>query len=77
MSRNHYFERNFTVTQALTEAFELASSLADSEQDALAQWLKEEIEGERRWAALFARQKRSLIEAKAEFEAGRTTPLEF
>ena len=69
------------MTQALTEVFELASTLPETEQDALAQWLREEIEGERRWCALFA-QSEALIdqlvhEAKEEFKAGRTTPLEF
>ncbi|MBI2433666.1 MAG: hypothetical protein HYV26_12440 [Candidatus Hydrogenedentes bacterium] len=69
------------MTRTLKEAFNLAESLPEEEQEALAHFLIEEIEGERRWIALFAGSgdllNNLVQEAKTEFSAGRTTPLEF
>ena len=42
------------MTTMLEKAFAEASRLPDVEQDALARWLLEEIESERKWDNLFA-----------------------
>ena len=68
------------MTKLLEQAFAKAKSLPESDQDALARLLIDEIESERRWDELFARsgqRVRSLAdEAWAEHEAGRTEPLD-
>jgi hypothetical protein len=42
------------MTQLLENAFTEASQLPESDQDALVQWLLEEIRSERRWSKAFA-----------------------
>jgi hypothetical protein len=68
------------MTKLLEQAFARAQSLPDSEQDAIARLLIEEIESERRWDELFARVPQQLTtladEAWAEHDAGRSEPLD-
>jgi hypothetical protein len=42
------------MTTLLANAFEEASKLPESDQDALAKWLLDELHSEKRWAASFA-----------------------
>ena len=42
------------MTKLLTKAFEKASMLPDIQQNALAKWVLEELEAERKWESLFA-----------------------
>ena len=42
------------MTQLLDKAFEVASSLPESEQNDLARWLIEEIISEKKWEKAFA-----------------------
>ena len=64
----------------LQKAFEEAAKLPDSEQEALGQWLLEELASERRWDELFSRSHDKLAalakEALAEHRAGRTQELD-
>jgi hypothetical protein len=64
----------------LQKAFEAAAKLPDNEQEALGQWLLEEIASERRWEELFLRSSDKLAalakKALAEHRAGRTQDLD-
>jgi hypothetical protein len=42
------------MTSMLQKAFNVASKLPDSEQNALARWMLDEIESDRKWDSLFA-----------------------
>jgi hypothetical protein len=67
------------MTTMLERAFAEASKLPDIEQNALARWLLEEIESERKWETLFAESEDELgrlaLEALAEDEEANTTSL--
>ena len=69
------------MTTRLQRAFEEASKLPEEEQDALGEWLLEELQSERRWDELFARSQPVLEklaeEALAEYRAGETEPMTF
>ena len=64
----------------LQKAFEEAAKLPDNEQEALGQWLLEELASERRWDELFACSSDKLAtlskEALAEYRAGQTQDLD-
>lgn len=68
------------MTTMLEKAFTEASRLSDIEQNALARWLLEEIESERKWDNLFAESEDELgrlaLEALSEHEKGKTTSLD-
>jgi len=68
------------VTQLLKQAFDEASRLGPSEQDALARLLLDEIESERAWDERFAQSAEQLgklaDEALDEHRRGRTRPLD-
>ncbi len=68
------------MTKSLEEAFAKASRLPPVEQDALAAWLLEELESERRWGGVFARSQDALgklaAEALAEHRGGGTEELD-
>ena len=68
------------IMQMLEKAFTEASRLSDIEQNALARWLLEEVESERRWENLFAESEDELgrlaLEALSEHEKGKTTSLD-
>ena len=67
------------MTKLLEKALEEVAKLPDSEQDAVAAILLEELASEQRWAASFAMSQDKLAklaqEALAEYNAGRTKPL--
>jgi len=72
-------EANDVTTKLLSDAFEQASQLPEADQDALAEWLLEELKSERRWDQLFTSSAETLSsladEALAEHRAGKTRPL--
>ena len=68
------------MTHALKRAFEIAASLPDREQDALAAAILEEVAADERWEASLAASPGALEsladEALREHRAGRTKPLD-
>ena len=68
------------MTQALLSAVAQAEKLPPEEQDAIAAILIEEIASEQRWSQSFGRSENVLetlaAEALAEFESGKTRPLD-
>jgi replication fork clamp-binding protein CrfC len=69
------------MTQLLKKAFKEASKLPATEQNALAKWLLEELEAEKKWELMFAESEDILDkladEALAEYKKGKTRPLDF
>jgi hypothetical protein len=68
------------MTELLKQAFDEASRLPASEQDAFGAWMLEELRSELRWNDLFVRSQDVLAkmadDALAEHRAGRTLPLD-
>ena len=68
------------MTNLLQKAFALARSLPDTEQDALAALIIEEMESDRRWDELFAKSQDKLEaladEALEEHARGETRPFD-
>ena len=68
------------MTKLLEEAFAEASKFSEEEQNALANLIFEELSSERRWQRQFAESEDALAklarEAIAEYNAGRTAPLD-
>ena len=68
------------MTDLLEKAFAEAAKLPEQEQEALAQWILQELESEKRWDELFERSQDILAElgeeALAEFRAGKTQELD-
>ncbi len=68
------------MTRMLERAFEEAARLAPADQDALAQWLLEELKSERRWSELLEGSGDFLAhladEAIKVHRKGRSEPLE-
>ncbi len=68
------------MTRLLEEAFRKASELPEAEQDALAASILADLEDERRWSEAFANSQdllaRLAAEAREEYRAGRTLPLD-
>lgn len=64
------------MTSMLEKAFNVASKLPDSEQNALARWLLDEIESDKKWGSLFAESEDMLgqlaLDALSEEEEGIT-----
>jgi uncharacterized alpha-E superfamily protein len=73
-------ERGENMTRLLEKAFKKASELPDVEQNALAKWLLEELEAERKWERLFAESEdvldRLADEALEAHKQGKTKPLD-
>jgi hypothetical protein len=71
--------REVAMTKALERAFREASKLPESEQDALAEAIRNEVLGEDEWERSFSGSSDALEnladEAIAEHRAGRTQPL--
>jgi hypothetical protein len=67
------------ATKLLSDAFEQASQLPEADQDALGEWLLQELKCERRWDQLFDSSSETLgflaDQALAEHRAGKTLPL--
>ena len=68
------------MTRMLEKAFSEAAKLPDMEQNALAKWMLDEIESDRKWDALFAESEDALaqlvLEVQEEEEHGKTTRLD-
>lgn len=68
------------MTKVLERAFDEASKLSETEQDALGEWLLTEIESEREWDKAFARSQGVLADlarkALAEHRRGETKELD-
>ena len=68
------------MTKLLQKAFAEASKLPEPEQEALAEWLLEELASERRWTKSFGRSEEALgglaDEALTEYREGRTRQLD-
>jgi hypothetical protein len=68
------------MTELLEKAIVEVTKLPETEQNALAQWILDELAWDRRWDDLFARSQSGLeklaAEALAEFRAGKTEPLD-
>jgi hypothetical protein len=68
------------MTKAFEEAVEAARKLPDAQQDALAALMLAEIRDEEKWAEAFANSHEALEilarEARAEYRAGKTLPLD-
>jgi hypothetical protein len=68
------------MTKLLEEAFSKAKSLTDSEQDAIARLLLDELESDRKWDEVFAKSPEKLSKladaAWTEHEAGNSEPLD-
>jgi len=66
------------MTKLLEKAFDEASGLPETEQNALAKWLLEELHSEREWAKTFAESEdileRLADEALEEKRKGKTKP---
>jgi hypothetical protein len=69
------------MTKLLEEAFKKASKLPEVEQNALARWLLEELEDERKWQKEFSESEDVLSqladEALEAHKKGRTKPIDF
>ena len=67
--------------KVLQQALAELTKLPETEQDAVGAWILAELESERRWDELFARSQdvlaRMAEEARQEYRAGRTEPLDF
>ncbi len=78
--REKAFYGGYTMTQLLNKAFEKANQLPETEQNALGQWLIEEIIAEKKWQKSFAESENELSrmagEALEEYERGDTAPLD-
>ena len=68
------------MTKLLEKAFAQASRLSEVEQNALARWLLQELESDKRWDQLFAESEDVLEkladEAALEDSRGKTEPLD-
>ncbi len=68
------------MTELLKKAFEEVSRLQDQEQDAIAQWLLNELDSEHRWSRAFASSQNELRqladEAIEEHRRNASRPLD-
>jgi hypothetical protein len=68
------------MTKLLEKAFGEASKLSDTEQNALAKWLLDELEAEKKWEQTFAESENVLDrladEALEDHRQGKTMPLD-
>ena len=71
--------REVTMTKQLKKAFKEASALPEVEQNAIAKWLLDELQSERKWDKAFADSEDILAklarEALADKKKGKVTPL--
>lgn len=67
------------MTQLLEKAFSEAAKLPEEEQNALAEWILDELDSEHQWDEAFAKSQDLLAkladEALKEYQAGKTQPL--
>jgi len=68
------------MTTMLEKAFEKVSQLSETEQNAVARWLLDEIDSEKQWEKQFAESEGKLAylaqEALEEEKQGKTKPLD-
>ena len=68
------------MTESLQQAFDAASQLPVSDQDAIAKWILSELESESKWSELFGESQDALAKmannALAEHSRGETKELE-
>ncbi len=68
------------MTKMLEKAFSEAAKLPEIEQNAVARWLLEEIDSEKKWEQHFAESEAELenlaLEALEQEKKGETTPLD-
>jgi len=68
------------MTKLLEQAFAKASALPEARQDAFGRFLMAEMESEAEWDGAFASSQNELVrmakEALAEYDAGKTKPLD-
>lgn len=68
------------MSDLMVKAIEEIHKLPEQEQDAIAAWILEELNSERKWTELFAASQDLLSEmadeALAEHRAGKTLPLD-
>ncbi len=68
------------MTKRLEEAFAEAAKLPEQEQEALAEWVLEELSEEHQWTQTFAGSQNALSqlsdEATSAHRAGKTRPLD-
>lgn len=68
------------MTKLLEKALAEVEKLSDPEQDAVAQWILDELASERRWTQAFEKSQDVLAkmanDALAEYRAGKTEPLD-
>ncbi len=68
------------MSDLMVKAIEEIHKLPEQEQDAIAAWILEELNSERKWTELFAASQDLLSEmadeALAEYRAGKTSPLD-
>ena len=68
------------MTESLRRAFDVASQLPETDQDAIATWLLSELESEKKWSDLFANSQDQLAslanEALDELSRGETRELD-
>ena len=66
------------MTELFEKAYAGASKLSDQEQEAIANWILEELASDRRWTEAFAKSEDTLAvladEALAEHRQSRTPP---
>jgi predicted Rdx family selenoprotein len=78
--RRIWMLRSLVMTKLLEQAVARANALPESDQNAIAQIVLDELESERRWEGLFGRApdklQRLADEAWAEHDAGKSHPLE-
>jgi len=69
-----------TMTKLLEKAFAAAGNLSETEQDALAAIILEELTDDERWSKAFSNSQQQLAklakEALEEYKSGRTKPLD-
>ena len=68
------------MTKLLSQAIEKVQGLSETEQDAIARMMLDEIESDQRWEELLERSSDALQKAGdaawRDYEAGRTEPLD-
>ena len=81
LQRKTLYVRCRDMTKLLEEAFKKASKLPEVEQNALAKWLLEELEDEKKWEKEFSESEDVLDqladEAVEEHRKGKTKPMDF
>ena len=69
------------MTHLLKHAFDKAAKMSQTQQDAFARWVLDELDSEKRWNKAFTKSQSVLAhladQALKEFAKGKTRPLHF